>query len=97
MTNDLASLISQYGLAIVFANVLVEQIGVPVPAIPTLMVAGALAVSGRLSLVAVFAVARVHDAGLDAHGLEQAAHEPNHRGVIVGDEKGGGLSHARSS
>jgi membrane protein DedA with SNARE-associated domain/rhodanese-related sulfurtransferase len=57
MTNDLSSLVSQYGLAIVFVNVLVEQIGVPVPAIPTLMVAGALAVSGRLSLAAVFAVA----------------------------------------
>jgi len=39
MTNDLASLVSQYGLAIVFTNVLVEQIGMPVPAIPTLMVA----------------------------------------------------------
>jgi membrane protein DedA with SNARE-associated domain/rhodanese-related sulfurtransferase len=57
MTNDLSSLVSQYGLAIVFANVLVEQIGVPVPAIPTLMVAAALAVNGKLSLIAVFAVA----------------------------------------
>ena len=57
MTNDLASLVSQYGLAIVFTNVLVEQIGMPVPAIPTLMVAAALAVNGKLSLVAVFAVA----------------------------------------
>jgi membrane protein DedA with SNARE-associated domain/rhodanese-related sulfurtransferase len=57
MTNDLASAVSQYGLAVVFANVFVEQIGVPVPAIPTLVVAGAFAASGRLSLVAVFAVA----------------------------------------
>ncbi len=59
MTHDLGSLVSQYGLAIVFANVLVEQIGMPVPAMPTLMVAGAFAASGRLSLVAVFAVALV--------------------------------------
>ncbi len=59
MPHDLASLVGQYGLAIVFANVLIEQIGLPVPAIPTLMVAGALAASGRLSLVAVFAVALV--------------------------------------
>ncbi len=59
MTHDLASLVGQYGLAIVFANVLIEQIGVPVPAMPTLMVAGAFAASGRLSLVAVFAVALV--------------------------------------
>src|SRR2546421_205940 len=48
MINDLASLVSQYGLAIVFTNVLVEQIGMPVPAIPTLMVAAALAVATRI-------------------------------------------------
>ncbi len=59
MTHDLAALVGQYGLAIVFANVLIEQIGVPVPAMPTLMVAGAFAARGRLSLVAVFAVALV--------------------------------------
>ena len=55
MTNDLASVVSQYGLAIVFGNVLVEQIGIPVPAMPTLVVAGALAAGGKLSAVAVFA------------------------------------------
>ena len=57
MTDDLSSLISQYGLAVVFGNVFVEQIGMPVPAIPTLVVAGALASGGKLSLAAVFAVA----------------------------------------
>jgi membrane protein DedA with SNARE-associated domain/rhodanese-related sulfurtransferase len=57
MTNDLASVVSEYGLAIVFANVLVEQIGIPLPAIPTLVVAGGLAAVGKLSAVAVFAVA----------------------------------------
>ncbi|HUH93209.1 MAG TPA: DedA family protein/thiosulfate sulfurtransferase GlpE [Casimicrobiaceae bacterium] len=55
--NDLSPLISQYGLPIVFANVFVEQIGAPIPAIPTLMVAGAFALGGKLSLIAVFAVA----------------------------------------
>jgi membrane protein DedA with SNARE-associated domain/rhodanese-related sulfurtransferase len=65
MPHDLTSLVGQYGLAIVFANVLIEQIGLPVPAIPTLMVAGALAASGRLSLVAVFAVALVASAIAD--------------------------------
>jgi membrane protein DedA with SNARE-associated domain/rhodanese-related sulfurtransferase len=59
MTNDLASVVSEYGLAIVFANVLVEQIGVPLPAIPTLVVAGGLAAVGKLSAVAVFAVALI--------------------------------------
>jgi len=55
--NDLSPLISQYGLPIVFANVFVEQIGAPIPAIPTLMVAGAFALGGKLSIVAVVAVA----------------------------------------
>ena len=59
MTNDLASVVSQYGLAIVFANVLVEQIGVPVPAIPTLVIAGGLAAVGKLSALAVFGVAMI--------------------------------------
>jgi membrane protein DedA with SNARE-associated domain/rhodanese-related sulfurtransferase len=57
MTNDLSSVVSEYGLAVVFGNVLAEQLGVPVPAIPTLVVAGALAAGGKLSVVAVFAVA----------------------------------------
>ena len=59
MSPDLIALISQYGLAIVFANVLVEQIGLPIPAIPTLVVAGALGATGQLSLPLVFIVALV--------------------------------------
>jgi len=54
---DLSSIISQYGLAVVFGNVFAEQIGVPVPAIPTLVVAGAFGMSGKLPLIAVFLVA----------------------------------------
>jgi len=48
-------LIAQYGLALVFANVLFEQLGMPIPAIPTLIVAGALAAEGELSPSAIFA------------------------------------------
>ena len=59
MTNDLSSVVSEYGLAVVFGNVLAEQLGVPVPAIPTLVVAGALAAGGDLSVFAVFAVALI--------------------------------------
>lgn len=40
-------LIEQYGLLIVFFNVLVEQLGAPVPAYPTLIITGALAQAGR--------------------------------------------------
>jgi membrane protein DedA with SNARE-associated domain len=39
--------------------VLIEQIGLPVPAIPTLVVAGALSVTGKLAIVELFAVALV--------------------------------------
>ncbi len=42
-------LIEQYGLLIVFVNVLVEQLGAPVPAYPTLIITGALAQGGRYS------------------------------------------------
>ncbi|HET7200890.1 MAG TPA: DedA family protein/thiosulfate sulfurtransferase GlpE [Burkholderiales bacterium] len=50
-------LITQYGLALVFANVLLEQLGLPIPAIPTLIVAGALAAGGKFSAWAIFGVA----------------------------------------
>ena len=57
MTNSLASVVSDYGLMVVFVNVFIEQIGIPVPAIPTLVVAGAFAAAGKLSILAVFLVA----------------------------------------
>ncbi len=49
MTQELVSLIAQYGLLIVGANVLADQIGLPVPAYPTLVVAGAIAADGHLA------------------------------------------------
>ncbi|HKI00867.1 MAG TPA: VTT domain-containing protein [Thermoanaerobaculia bacterium] len=49
----------QYGLAVVFANVFLEQVGVPIPALPTLVVAGALAARGRMDLATLLAVALV--------------------------------------
>ena len=56
---EITGLVAQYGLWLVFANVLVEQIGLPVPAIPTLIIAGALAVDGKISAWATFGVAFV--------------------------------------
>ena len=46
-----------FGLSFVFLNVLLEQLGLPVPAVPTLIVAGALAADGRLPWSGVAAVA----------------------------------------
>lgn len=48
---------SPFGLSIVFFNVLLEQLGLPIPAFPTLVVAGALAADGRLPALEVGALA----------------------------------------
>lgn len=57
MMQELAALIGQYGLSIIFALVLLEQLGLPLPALPALVVAGALAAGGGLSLPALFGAA----------------------------------------
>jgi membrane protein DedA with SNARE-associated domain/rhodanese-related sulfurtransferase len=57
MTQHLFLIVAEYGLVIVFANVLVDQIGLPVPAVPTLVVAGAIAADGGLPLIPLFALA----------------------------------------
>jgi membrane protein DedA with SNARE-associated domain/rhodanese-related sulfurtransferase len=46
-----------FGLSLIFLNVLLEQLGLPVPAIPTLVIAGALAANGQLPASAVLALA----------------------------------------
>jgi membrane protein DedA with SNARE-associated domain/rhodanese-related sulfurtransferase len=54
LTQDLIIVIGQYGVAVVVVNVLLDQIGLPVPAIPTLIVAGAVAASGQMPLLTLF-------------------------------------------
>lgn len=44
-----------YRILVIAANVLANQLGIPVPAIPTLVVAGALAAQGQLSGAQLFA------------------------------------------
>src|SRR5258706_10981953 len=53
----MTDLLARYGLVLIFANVLVEQIGLPIPVLPTLLVAGAMAASGQLSATTAFVVA----------------------------------------
>ena len=48
-----------YGVPIVGLNVLLQQLGLPIPAVPTMMIAGALAVAGRLDFVQAFAISIV--------------------------------------
>lgn len=54
---DLIALLQTYGVLIVFAIVLVEQAGMPIPAFPILIVAGALSVGGGVSWPAAIGVA----------------------------------------
>src|SRR6266498_3394550 len=54
---QLAFYVSKYGLSVIFINVLLEQMGLPIPAIPVLVVAGALAVELYLSVPRVLLVA----------------------------------------
>ncbi len=49
MLNRLIALIVRHGVPLVALNVFLEQIGAPVPAIPTLLVAGGLSRDGRIS------------------------------------------------
>ena len=48
---------SPIGLGFVFLNVLLQQLGVPVPVVPTLVVAGAVAANGKMSAAALYALA----------------------------------------
>jgi len=55
MDTALAQL-NQYGVLVVGANVLLQQLGLPIPSVPTMMVAGALAAVGRMNGLAAFAI-----------------------------------------
>ena len=54
---QLSLLLAQHGLWLVFFWVLAERIGLPLPALPVMIVAGALASDGRLPLAALCAAA----------------------------------------
>jgi len=51
--HHLIDLILRYGVPLVFLNVFLEQIGAPIPAVPTLIIAGALARNGQMSSTSV--------------------------------------------
>jgi len=57
--DHLIGLIQQYGLGFVFLNVLAEQAGAPVPAFPTLIIAGAYLTGGEHALVTLLMVGAV--------------------------------------
>lgn len=57
--DELTALLAQYGVSLIFVNVLLTQLGVPLPAIPTMMLAGALAAGGHMSVLEAFSAAMV--------------------------------------
>ena len=54
--DSIATQLAQYGVPLVGLNVLLQQLGLPIPAVPTMMLAGALAVAGRIDFAAAFAI-----------------------------------------
>lgn len=55
--HELTGLLAQHGLLIVFVNVLLTQLGLPVPAVPMLVVAGAFALQGEFGFGALLLIA----------------------------------------
>jgi membrane protein DedA with SNARE-associated domain/rhodanese-related sulfurtransferase len=55
--DELIAQVGRHGLALVFANALAERVGVPVPALPALFVAGALSATGVMRVLPLLAVA----------------------------------------
>ncbi len=47
--NRLLHLVAHYGTPLVWLNVFLEQMGAPIPAVPTLVIAGALSRDGKMS------------------------------------------------
>ena len=47
--NRLVALVVRYGVPLISLNVFAEQIGAPIPAVPTLLIAGALTRDGKMS------------------------------------------------
>ncbi len=53
MSNS-SELFHQYGLIFIFGNVLIEQLGLPIPSIPVLLLAGAASARGEIPLIGAF-------------------------------------------
>jgi membrane protein DedA with SNARE-associated domain/rhodanese-related sulfurtransferase len=54
---SLTHLLETFAIPVVFANVLLEQLGLPIPAVPTMIVGGAVAARGNSSPLAVLVAA----------------------------------------
>jgi membrane protein DedA with SNARE-associated domain len=66
MDGVIIDVLVRHGYLVVFCWVLAEQIGLPLPAVPFLLAAGALGGNGRLSLALVLAAAALASLVSDA-------------------------------
>lgn len=57
--NETVEFLLRHGYTLLFGWVLVEQLGLPIPAVPLLLAAGALAGSGRMDLPAALSMALI--------------------------------------
>jgi membrane protein DedA with SNARE-associated domain/rhodanese-related sulfurtransferase len=54
MEQKFVALFTEFGVLVVVANVLLDQLGLPIPAIPTLVLAGAIATTGSITTLELF-------------------------------------------
>lgn len=57
MPGSMPSLLNEYGALLLFVNVLLVQLGLPIPAVPALVIAGGLAAAGQFNPVLIIAAA----------------------------------------
>ncbi len=76
--HDAAEFLIRHGEVIVFAAVFAEQIGLPVPAIPVLLAAGALAGAGKMSLAAAVLLSLIACFAGDLIWYELGRHRGRH-------------------
>lgn len=76
--DEVTQFLIRHGNLVVFAVVFAEQVGLPIPAIPVLLAAGALAGAGKLSLTAAIALGVVACLAGDMIWYELGRHRGRH-------------------
>ncbi len=76
--DEISAFLIQYGGMVLFAVVFAEQIGLPIPAVPILLAAGALAGAGKLNLAAAVTLSVVACLAGDLIWYELGRHRGRH-------------------
>ncbi len=63
---EILQFVAQHGSAVIFAAVFIDQLGIPLPALPWLLAGGALAATGKLNFIAITAAATLASILADA-------------------------------